>query len=238
MLRYILSRFMSEKIDLKELDKDIFRVVVFGSARLKPGNEYYDDIYRLGFEIGKMGADVITGGGPGIMEAANSGHFDGSKGNPEGKSIGIGIELPFEESMNKHLDIKEEHKYFSTRLDKFMQLSNIVVVAPGGAGTLLEFAYTWQLIQVGHINKMPIVCVGKMWNGLLKWVEETMLADGLISEGDTDYIHVVDTCDEAMSIVKKQKELLESNGGGFSGNLLCYGNGGSCLLPETDKGFK
>ena len=228
---------MSKNIETKDLDINSFRVVIFGSARLKAGNEYYDDVYRLGFEIGKMGADVITGGGPGIMEAANSGHFDGSKGNPEGKSIGIGIKLPFEESMNKHLDIKEEHMYFSTRLDKFMQLSNIVVVAPGGAGTLLEFAYTWQLIQVGHINKMPIVCVGEMWRGLIDWIHESMLKDGLISEDDTEYIHVVDTCEEALEIVKKQKELLESAGGGFAGNLLCYGNGGSCLLPETKKGY-
>lgn len=224
--------------DSSVLKGDDFRVVVFGSARLKPGNEYYDDIYRLGFEIGKMGADVVTGGGPGIMEAANSGHYDGSKGNEEGKSIGIGIELPFEESMNRHLDIKEEHKYFSTRLDTFMRLSNIVVVAPGGAGTLLEFAYTWQLIQVGHIYKMPIVCVGEMWQGLMDWIEETMLRDGLISEGDTDYIHVVKDCSEAMEVIRKQHDLLVESGKGFKGNLMCYGvDGGECEVPEVEKGF-
>lgn len=226
-----------DKKETLNLDPNSFRVVIFGSARLKPGDEAYDEIYRMGYEIGKLGFDVVTGGGPGIMEAANNGHIDGSEGHPEGKSIGIGIELPFEESMNKHLDLQEEHKYFSTRLDAFMRLSNIVVVAPGGAGTLLEFAYTWQLIQVGHINKMPIVCVGEMWRGLLDWIHETMLRDGLISEGDTEYIHVVDTCEDAMEIVKKQHDLLDSDGKGFSGNLMCYGNGGSCLVDGTEKGF-
>lgn len=224
--------------DSSSLKGDDFRVVVFGSARLKPGNEHYDEIYRLGFELGKMGMDVVTGGGPGIMEAANNGHFDGSKGNKEGKSIGIGIELPFEESMNRHLDVKEEHRYFSTRLDTFMKLSNIVVVAPGGVGTLLELAYTWQLIQVGHIYKMPIVCVGDMWRDLLKWVDKHLLTQGLISPGDTDIIHVVDNCEEAMEIVKKQHDLLKDSGAGFKGNMYCYGTeDGKCEVPDVEKGF-
>lgn len=190
-----------------ELSRDDFRVVVFGSARIKQGDDIYNMVYDLGKKVAEMGADVVTGGGPGLMEAANAGHYDGDleDGKSDSHSIGIRIKLPFEPGYNKHLDIVEQHERFSTRLDSFMALSNIVVVAPGGIGTALELFYTWQLMQVGHICRLPIVLLGDMWTGLIDWVKENQVDKGLVSPEDLDFVYMVDTVDEAMEIIKKTK---------------------------------
>ena len=194
---------------ISELDNKDFRVVVFGSARIKPGDKIYEQVFSIGKAVGAMGADIVTGGGPGLMEAANKGHMAGKIAGDDAHSIGVGIKLPFEESLNKHIDFKDEHDHFSTRLDMFMALSNIVVVAPGGIGTLLELAYTWQLIQVGHICKTPIILVGKMWKDLLEWVKRDMVAQGLVSPGDLDFIHVVKNEHEAIAIIHETKAMFE-----------------------------
>ena len=193
-------------LDLEHKD---FRVVVFGSARIKPGDKVYEQVFNIGRAVGAMGADIVTGGGPGLMEAANKGHMTGRLVGDDSHSIGVGIKLPFEESLNKHIDLKDEHEHFSTRLDMFMRLSNIVVVAPGGIGTLLELAYTWQLIQVGHICKMPIILVGKMWKDLLEWVKREMVTQGLVSAKDLDFIHVVKNEHEAIAIIKETKDMFD-----------------------------
>ena len=134
------------------IDKDKFRVIVFGSSRLQPDSRPYQDIFKLGFELGQRNMDVVTGGGPGLMEAANKGHIEGSKDSDnDSQSIGIRIELPFIEPANESLDVSKSFAKFSQRLDEFIRISNFVVVAPGGIGTLLEFAYVWQLLQVGHM---------------------------------------------------------------------------------------
>ena len=203
----------------QELNKKDFRVVVFGSARTKDGDPEYEQVYKIGYEIGAMGADVVTGGGPGMMEAANRGHMDGKNGNghEDAHSIGIGIKLPFEEGFNKHLDIKENHNRFSTRLDTFMELSNIVVVTPGGIGTLLEFAYTMQLIQVGHLCKIPVVLMGDMWEGLVEWIQKDIIGSGYADEADLDVIEIVNNCEEVVEVIKKTHACFEN--GEFDGCL-------------------
>lgn len=202
-----------------EMKRSDFRVVVFGSARIKKGDKLYDMVYELGEKIGELGADIVTGGGPGLMEAANAGYVNGDMldGIQNGHSIGLPVNLPFEEKHNKHLNIIENHERFSTRLDSFMALSNVVIVAPGGIGTALELFYTWQLVQVGHICKTPIILIGKMWKDLLKWVEKYQVKAGLVSPEDLDFVHVVKTVDEAVEIVEKTKAAFED--GNYDGCL-------------------
>jgi predicted Rossmann-fold nucleotide-binding protein len=150
--------------------------------------------------------DVVTGGGPGLMEAANLGHREGREDptscDSTSKSYGLNIKLPFEEAPNPHVDIKREFDRFSERLDHFMHLANAVVVAPGGVGTLLELAYTWQLMQVEHICNIPIVLLGDMWADFLRWVQHWPLQKQLINPEDYEMLYLVRTCDEAFEIVR------------------------------------
>ncbi|NJO10522.1 MAG: LOG family protein [Leptolyngbyaceae cyanobacterium SL_1_1] len=169
------------------LDSDRFRVAIFGSARIHAGDSIYEQVRRLARLLGREGMDVVTGGGPGLMEAANRGHKEG-RADPASKSYGLSIKLPFEEGVNDHVDIKREFDRFSDRLDHFMSLSNAVVVAPGGVGTLLEMVYTWQLMQVEHICNIPIILVGEMWADLLAWVRQWPLQKQLIDPKDYELL--------------------------------------------------
>jgi len=135
------------------------------------------------------------------MEAANKGHQEG-KIKADTHSIGLNIKLPREQDANPHLDIKKEFSTFSRRLDNFMVLSNVVVVAPGGVGTLLEFFYTWQLVQVKHICKIPIILLGDMWPELVEWIEKWPLKNKLLSEEDLKSIFLTNTCQESMEIIR------------------------------------
>ncbi|MBE7382663.1 MAG: LOG family protein [Leptolyngbya sp. SIO1E4] len=188
-------------------DPDRFRVVIFGSARLQAGDSIYEQVQRLARLLGREGMDVVTGGGPGLMEAANLGHREGRE-HPQSldgssKSYGLNIKLPFEEAANPHVDIKREFDRFSERLDHFMHLANAVVVAPGGVGTLLELAYTWQLMQVEHICNIPIVLLGDMWADFLRWVQHWPLEKQLINPEDYEMLFLVQTCDEAFEIIRE-----------------------------------
>jgi len=145
----------------EEIMEDNFRVVIFGSARIKEGTKEYERIFNLARMIGKEGMDVVTGGGPGLMDAAMSGHNVGRK-DGKGHEIGLQIKLPHEQQDSKHFDVKEEFERFSDRLDTFASLANVIVVAPGGIGTALELFYTWQLAQVNHTCKTPIILVGNI----------------------------------------------------------------------------
>ena len=138
----------------REIGADFYRVSIFGSARIKQGTEEYNRVENLAFQLSKLGVDIVTGGGPGLMEAANLG---AKKGCNHTRSFGLAIELPFESDANSHLDVKYQHRRFSSRLDEFMRISHAVVVTPGGIGTLLELFYTWQLLQVKHISPRPIL---------------------------------------------------------------------------------
>ena len=182
-----------------EIGSDYYRVSIFGSARLKPDTKEYSQIYQLAKKLAKNNVDIVTGGGPGLMEAANAGAKDGSS---ESKSFGLHVDLPFETSPNGHLDVTYHHKKFSSRLDEFMRISNAVIVAPGGIGTVLELMYTWQLIQVGHITARPIILIGTMWPGLLKWMKSEVLKKKLISNSDFDNILIVEHAEEAFDLLK------------------------------------
>lgn len=196
----------------KPINADHFRVAIFGSARIKPNDPHYRQIYSLARRIAAAGFDVVTGGGPGIMEAANKGHREGRKEGKIVHSFGLNIMLPREQSSNKHLDIKKEFARFSQRLDYFMGLSNIVVVAPGGVGTLLEFFYTWQLIQVEHISNLPIIFMGDMWTELIQWIEKWPLKKRLLDKKDLNCLFLAEHCSEAIKIIKKaHKNYLKGN---------------------------
>lgn len=193
---------------LKEVNEKHFRVAVFGSARTKKDEGIYQKVFDLAYKLGERNIDIVTGGGPGIMEAANAGHQAGDPGESS-DSIGLTIRLPWEADANPHLDLKKHFNRFSGRLDTFMTLSNVVVVMPGGIGTCLELFYTWQLIQVKHINKIPIILIGEMWEKLMKWVAENPLKDGLISPEDTEFVYIVKSNKEAIEIIEEEKSAFE-----------------------------
>lgn len=168
-------------------------ISVFGSARTKQGSKWYNEAKLFGKLIACEGFGVITGGGPGIMAAANHGAKEVS-----GKSIGIGIELPFEAGMNKYVDLGVECRYFFTRKVMFLKYSQAFVVFPGGVGTLDELFEAITLAQTGHNVKYPIVLVGRdYWSGLIEWMRDNILESGRMSPKDFDLFRIVDTAEEA-----------------------------------------
>lgn len=190
---------------LKILKHSKFRVSIFGSARIKKNSKAYKEIYNLGRMLGERGIDVVTGGGPGLMAAASLGHKVGRK-NTTAHSIGLGIKLPHEQRFNSGLTLKKEFTRFSRRLDNFMLLSNAVVVAPGGVGTLLEFFYTWQLVQVEHISNIPIILLGDMWKGLVSWLKKEPLNKKYFDTRDINMIFVARNCKDAIKMIDKAHE--------------------------------
>ena len=193
----------SKKLNFnKELKKRDFRVAIFGSARIKKNDLTYKHVFELAKLIGQRGYDIVTGGGPGVMEAANSGHAAGDKMR-RADSIGLVIHLPNEKRANRYLELREDFTKFSERLDEFMKLSNILVVTKGGLGTLLELAFCWQLLQVGHSEYKPIILIGKMWEKLIEWTRKYPLKKGLMSPKDFDFIHIAKDDEEAMKIIDK-----------------------------------
>ena len=203
-LRALYDRAMVLERELRHLDDNrYYRVCIFGSARIKPDSEIYKQVFNLARFLAWEGVDILTGGGPGLMEAGNKGaHFGQQEKNTKTMSFGLPVDLPFEPDNNMHLDVKRHHHKFSSRLDDFMRLSHAVVVTPGGIGTLLELYFSWQLIQVKHIEERPIILLGKkFWNGLIDWMKAVPLANGLISEGDFRYVKVVDTPEEVAELI-------------------------------------
>ncbi|MBL4694116.1 LOG family protein [Candidatus Gracilibacteria bacterium] len=205
----------------QELQKEHFRVAIFGSARIQKDDEIYKMVFRLAKSIGKEKFDIVTGGGPGLMEAANAGHEAGDTKH-DSDSIGLLIKLPWEAKGNGHLEIKKKFNKFSTRLDHFMALSRAIVVVPGGIGTALELFYTWQLIQVKHIPAMPIILVGKMWEELIKWVKKYPVKNGLISPENLNVIHIAKDEKEAMKMIKKANKCYLKEGKHYFDNIGKY----------------
>jgi uncharacterized protein (TIGR00730 family) len=200
---------------------DHFRVAIFGSARIKSNDGRYRQVNELAKLIASGGMDIVTGGGPGIMEAANKGHVEG-RGDNHVHSFGLNIKLPFEQTANKHLDIEKEFDHFSSRLDYFMYLSNVVVVAPGGVGTLLELFYTWQLVQVEHICNTPIILLGRMWEGLIEWIEKWPLKRRFISRDEMNPLFLANSCKEAMKVIDTAHEAFKEGGKDFCLNFKKY----------------
>ena len=208
-LRLLYQRAMLIEDELRKLDENRFyRVCIFGSARIKPETKQYTDVYELARYMSWEGIDVLTGGGPGLMEAANMGARLGrEEKQTKSLSYGLSIQLEFEPEPNKHLDIKRHHHKFSSRLDDFIRLSNSVVCTPGGIGTLLEFFFVWQLIQVKHATPRPIVLLEReFWEGVLDWMRKEPLARGLLGEKDFSVIHVADTQEEAFDIISRHHQ--------------------------------
>jgi uncharacterized protein (TIGR00730 family) len=174
-------------------------VSIFGSARTHHNNKYYKLAEELAFKLTQKGYGVITGGGPGIMEAANKG---AKRGN--GKSVGINIDLPFEQKPNDYIDKDKliTFDHFFIRKVMFMKYAQGFIVLPGGFGTFDELFEAITLIQTRKIGAFPIILMGKKyWEGLVKWIEDVMLEEGNISETDLELFSVVDTTDEAVDLI-------------------------------------
>ncbi|MEL7834329.1 TIGR00730 family Rossman fold protein [Fodinibius sp. Rm-B-1B1-1] len=186
-------------------------VSVFGSARTKEGNPYYEMARQTAKKITEQGFGVITGGGPGIMEAANKGAQEGG-----GKSVGLGISLPHEQGVNSFVDQEYiiDFHYFFARKVMFVKYAQGFVVFPGGFGTLDEFFEALTLIQTRKVNAFPIVLIGsEYWEGLIDWITNTMVSNGTIAEEDVDLFHLTDDEDEAVEIICDfyQKHTLSPN---------------------------
>jgi uncharacterized protein (TIGR00730 family) len=185
-------------------------VSVFGSARMAPGTLDYERAERIGAGLAAAGYAVITGGGPGIMEAANKGAVSAN-----GVSVGLGIELPLEQGLNEYVEIGLEFRYFFVRKTVFIKYSQAFVVLPGGFGTLDELFEALTLVQTGKITKFPIVLVGReYWSGLLSWLHETLLAQGKISAADPELFRVADDPAEVVRIIVEAHHPNAADGAG------------------------
>ncbi len=191
---------MKSKTIKQELHHRDFRVTIFGSARIQKNDKTYKQIFALAKSIGKHGFDIVTGGGPGLMEAASSGHAAGDTRH-KSDNIGLNIVLPREQHPNKYLEIVKNFRKFSGRLDNFIALSSVVVITPGGIGTCLELFYTWQLMQVKHIHPIPIIIIGEMWKKLIQWIKKYPVKEHHMSPKDLDNIYIAKDNKEAMSLI-------------------------------------
>ncbi|MBO0774928.1 MAG: TIGR00730 family Rossman fold protein [Actinobacteria bacterium] len=181
---------------LAELGK---AVSVFGSSRARPGSREYQLAEKIANGLTQAGYAVITGGGPGVMEAANKGTADAG-----GVSVGLGIELPLEQGLNDYVDVGLEFRYFFVRKTVFVKYSQAFVVLPGGFGTLDELFEALTLVQTGKVTRFPVVLVGsEYWSGLLSWLRDTVAAEGKISPADLDLVQICDTPDEVVKLVQE-----------------------------------
>src|SRR6476660_1068476 len=171
-----LWEVVNELTRFRRTTRQNYRVTIFGSARLKRGTIVYDQVKQLAAELTKMGCDIISGGGPGLMQAANEGAHSVEKATH--RSVGIRVHLPFEQELNPFVGQAYEHRTFFSRLHHFMIVSDAFVIVPGGIGTLLEMSLAWQLLQVRKLYNASLILVGKMWQDLVNWGRENMLATG------------------------------------------------------------
>ena len=183
--------------------RERYRVTIFGSARPEPGHFVYDEVKRMASAFASLGCDIVTGGGPGLMRAANEGAAEAQR-DGRTHSMGIRVELPFEQEVNPFVEHAFQHESFFTRLHHFVLVSDAFVVAPGGIGTVLEAMMIWQLVQVRHLHHTPLIFVGPMWRELVAWVERYMLRPGfeLVSPADVTIPTCVDTGEEAIELVR------------------------------------
>jgi uncharacterized protein (TIGR00730 family) len=191
---------------LRPSKRERYRVTIFGSARAKPGMFVYEEVKRVAAALAEMGCDIITGGGPGLMQAANEGAAAAAA--PErSRSVGIRVDLPFEQEVNAFVQDAFEHKTFFTRLHQFVLMSDAYVVTPGGIGTVLELTLIWQLLQVKHVKDTPLILVGKMWTELVDWAKRNLLKPelSLASPEDMAIPQCVNTADEAIAILREHK---------------------------------
>jgi uncharacterized protein (TIGR00730 family) len=190
-------RIMGEFVDgFDVLARVGLAVTVFGSARVKADTAYYAAAREVGAGIARRGFAVITGGGPGIMEAANRGASEAG-----GLSIGCNIELPHEQSPNPYANLSIDFRYFFVRKTMFVKYSEAFVVFPGGFGTMDELFEALTLIQTAKVKRFPVVLYGsEYWGGLLDWIQGTLASEGMVSSDDLALVQVVDTTDEVCAI--------------------------------------
>ncbi|HTY18582.1 MAG TPA: LOG family protein [Myxococcota bacterium] len=192
---------------LRRTRRENYRVTIFGSARLRPGTEAYDGVKHLAAELARMGCDIVTGGGPGLMQAANEGAASVESTARE-RSVGIRVELPFEQEINPFVGEVYEHRTFFSRLHHFMIVSDAFVVVPGGIGTLLEMSLAWQLLQVRKLYNTPLILVGEMWKDLVEWARRSMLRDGLELANEVDFSipHCAKDIDQTIERIRASRE--------------------------------
>jgi uncharacterized protein (TIGR00730 family) len=186
---------------LRPSRRERYRVTVFGSARTQPRHWVYDEVKQMCAALSAMDCEIITGGGPGLMQAAN----EGAQAGQGGQSLGIRVHLPFEQEVNPFVQQAFEHGTFFTRLHQFVLMSDAYIVVPGGIGTVLEAMMIWQLLQVRHLHDTPLIFVGRMWKGLVEWASAQMLRPGfeLASPEDMQIPHCVDTVAEAAALIRE-----------------------------------
>jgi uncharacterized protein (TIGR00730 family) len=189
---------------LRVSKREHYHVTIFGSARAQPGSYVYEEVRRLSRELSAMDCKIVTGGGPGLMQAANQGASEANNSD-EARSLGINIQLPFEQEVNPFVDQAFEHQTFFTRLHHFVLLSDAFIVVPGGIGTVLETLMIWQLLQVRQVQNMPLILIGKMWPELLEWMKTHMLRPelALVKPEDLSIPRCVNTADEAIALLRE-----------------------------------
>lgn len=202
--------------DLEQIQPDRvehFRVSIFGSSRIQKGDPIYDEVKKLSHDLAHLGVDIVTGGGPGLMEAANAGAVEGQR-HKRSRSFGLAIHLEAEEGVNTFVDKVYKHRTFFSRLHHFVRLSSAYIVMPGGIGTCLELYMIWQLLQVKHIKQHPLILVGNMWYGLIEWMKENMEDRHLVSPLDMSIVTVVSSGAEAIPLIKSALDKFEGDGNG------------------------
>jgi len=194
-------RIMAELVEGFEALSNINpAVTIFGSARSKPGSQYYDKCLKVAEYLARDGFTIISGGGPGIMEAANKGAQQG-----DGVSVGLNIELPLEQMPNQFQDVRLEFRYFFVRKLMFVKYAVGYVIFPGGLGTLDELFEALTLIQTKKIRSFPVVLVGKdYWQGMIDWLKNTALSAGNLSMEDINLMHIVDEPEDVCAIIKQR----------------------------------
>lgn len=197
-----LWEVVGELTRLKPSRNERYRVTIFGSARARPGTFGYEETKRTAAALADLGCDIITGGGPGLMQAANEGAASSKAGV---ESVGIRVDLPFEQGLNDFVTQAFEHRTFFTRLHQFVLTSDAFVVAPGGIGTVLEALMIWQLLQVKHLQQTPLILVGDMWPGLVAWARGAMLANEppLASAEDFEIPRCAANAGEAVALIRE-----------------------------------
>lgn len=199
---------------LRPTKRPEFRVTIFGSARIASDHWVYAAVRDLAVELARMGCGIVTGGGPGLMQAANEG---AALVGPEAqaRSVGIRVHLPFEQEVNAFVGEAFAHRTFFSRLHHFVLVSDAFVVVPGGIGTVLELAMIWQLLQVRKLNRTPLILIGRMWADFVAWGRQYLLRPEfpLANPEDLAIPHCVDTAEQAIALIRERhQEWLRESG--------------------------
>jgi uncharacterized protein (TIGR00730 family) len=223
----ILSEFVEGFETLAELPP---AVSVFGSARSKPGSPEWDLAERLGAALARAGYAVITGGGPGVMEAANKGCAEA-----DGLSVGLGIELPFEQGINEWVDVGIDFRYFFVRKTMFVKYAQAFVVLPGGFGTMDELFEALTLVQTKKVTRFPVVLMGTWyWQGLIDWLRDTMAAEGKIGPEDLNLFCLTDDVEEAVNYIVTADEALAAEQEAAAARAAAEQQEAERLAPRPD----